>query len=177
MPAPQRKINLLPPSEFESSFWGRFLEWAITTGRYIVIITELIVVMAFLSRFKLDTDLSTLNSEIKSKKNVLDEMIPREEQFKTWQSRTKAAGQIIDGVGKQGETLALIATKIPEEVKFSTLIVSENNASITGGAMDENSLGVFLMRLTKEPKWRSIDLTGLSQDKQKGLLFSLSIKK
>ena len=51
-------INLLPKTEFELSFWGRFIKWALSTGRYIIILTELVVIIAFMSRFKLDRDAS-----------------------------------------------------------------------------------------------------------------------
>ena len=71
MPATETKINLLPVDPFEQGFWGRFLKWGLSVGRYIVIATELVVILAFLSRFKLDRDLSDLNETIAEKQAVL----------------------------------------------------------------------------------------------------------
>ena len=62
---PKKDINLLPREEFEQKTVGRFLIWALTVGRWIVIVTELIVITAFLSRFKLDRDLANLYEKIR----------------------------------------------------------------------------------------------------------------
>jgi len=73
MPAHVKKpINLLPPSEFEQSFWGKFLKWAVTAGRYVTILTELVVILAFLFRFKLDTEVADLGTRIEGQKNFLE---------------------------------------------------------------------------------------------------------
>jgi hypothetical protein len=64
---PKKEINLLPKEEFEKKPLGKFLVWALSIGRYIVIFTELIVILAFLSRFKLDRDLADLNQSVREK--------------------------------------------------------------------------------------------------------------
>jgi hypothetical protein len=54
-------VNLLPQDPFFETVFGRFLKWALSIGRYIVIFTELIVILSFASRFTLDrmvTDLT-----------------------------------------------------------------------------------------------------------------------
>jgi hypothetical protein len=68
---PKQEINLLPREEFEKKPIGKFLTWALSIGRYIIIFTELIVILAFLSRFKLDRDLSDLNQSIREKQAVI----------------------------------------------------------------------------------------------------------
>ena len=47
------RVNLLPSDRFEFSKAGKFLDWALTTGRYLVVLTELIVTMAFYPDFGL----------------------------------------------------------------------------------------------------------------------------
>ena len=64
-------INLLPKSDFEASFWGKFLKWGVSSGRYLVILTELVVIVAFLSRFKLDWDYAAVRDRINGKRAVL----------------------------------------------------------------------------------------------------------
>jgi hypothetical protein len=50
----KKTINFLPEDELEKSPIGRFLKWALKAGRYIIVLTELIVVVVFISRFRLD---------------------------------------------------------------------------------------------------------------------------
>ena len=59
------RINLLPQEEFAASTLGRILAWILSTFRILVIMTELIVILAFLSRFWLDARTTDLNEEIK----------------------------------------------------------------------------------------------------------------
>ncbi len=61
----QQLINLLPQEEFAVSTLGRILAWLMSTFRYIVIAVEMVVMLAFLSRFWLewnthDVDLADL---------------------------------------------------------------------------------------------------------------------
>ena len=68
----KKNINLLPKEEFDASVVGRLLRWAMGTFRIIVIITEMIVMAAFLSRFWLDAQNSDLNDEIRFASSQID---------------------------------------------------------------------------------------------------------
>ena len=67
MPAFELDIDLLKQKPIEERFLGRFLEWALSYGRYIIIGTQIIVLLAFFSRFKLDQELSDLHERIDEK--------------------------------------------------------------------------------------------------------------
>ena len=60
----KRSINLLPRDAFEASTLGVVLEWALVFGKWAVIVTQLVVMGAFLWRFALDTRLSNLKKAI-----------------------------------------------------------------------------------------------------------------
>src|SRR3989344_9696651 len=121
MAARGKPVNLLPPSEFESSFWGKFLKWAVSGGRYIIIVTELIVILAFLSRFKLDKDISELSEEIQGKVSVLEAELPVEREFREQQRKLAAAEAILNSRYQVGLTLEKLTEKVSEEVKLSNL--------------------------------------------------------
>ena len=60
----KRSINLLPRDAFESSTLGIVLEWALVFGKWSVILTQLVVMGAFLWRFSLDRNLTDLRKSI-----------------------------------------------------------------------------------------------------------------
>ena len=64
-------VNLLTQDDFSSSPIGKVFLWALSVGRYIVVITELIVILSFLSRFKLDRDLTDVNEAIEKQKAII----------------------------------------------------------------------------------------------------------
>ena len=60
----RRAINLLPRDSFESSQIGIVLAWLLSFGKWAVIVTQLIVMGAFLWRFSLDRELTDLKKSI-----------------------------------------------------------------------------------------------------------------
>jgi Tfp pilus assembly protein PilN len=177
MPASKVKVNLLPPSEFEQSFWGRFLKWAVTTGRHIIILTELVVILAFLSRFKLDEDLRNLNEQITTQVSFLESLRSGQEEFLKVQKKLDLAGQMLTMRPKAGESLDYIEEKIPDGVELSKRVVTKNEISLTALTLSEQAMGKLLSTLSADQVWRSVDMTELVGNSTNGIKFSLSAKK
>src|SRR3972149_5141698 len=175
MAARGRGINLLVPSEFGQSFWGKSLKGAVTSGRYVVIITEMIVVVAFLSRFKLDTDLNRLNSAIADKKVVLDSLAGKETEFKIVQKKVSWVNQILNRKTAAGDVLQAIVEKTPEGVRFSGIKFDNQTVHITPRSVDEKIMGLFLGRLNNDDTWKEVELTNVTEDNTDGLTFTVNI--
>jgi hypothetical protein len=176
MPARTKSINLLPPSEFESSFWGKFLKWAVTAGRYIIIVTEMFVIIAFLSRFKLDQDMSNLAQTMEGQKGVLESQLASEEEFRQVQTRLETVNKLFESQSMAAKKMDLLVKKIPPEVKLVSLEVRPGLIGIQAGTLSERSLGEMLARMTIEPTWKSVEVTDFSADSSSGINVVLSIK-
>ncbi|MEK9200956.1 MAG: PilN domain-containing protein [Patescibacteria group bacterium] len=177
MPARVKEINLLQPSEFEESFGGKLLKWAVSTGRYIIILTELVVIVAFFSRFKLDRDVSLLTDEIQGQVNILEANEQLEQDFRSSQSRVVTVGKLL---GDQMQTKVILDNLISDNggrTTLSSLSIVPSLVTLTGQAGDETKLGGFLANLAKNPRWRSVEVTEISGDKDVGVKFTLSIKR
>jgi hypothetical protein len=171
------KINLLPPSEFELSFWGRFLKWAVTTGRYVIIVTELIVIVAFLSRFKLDSELASLTDEIRGEKNVLDAQTTTEIKFLGVQAKLMHAEEIMNESLLAGEETDAIVKNIPEDVKLTNLSVNKPFDSLNVEAAESSGIGIMLGQMSRSGLWKSVEVTGLVDDSYKGISLSVNLKR
>lgn len=176
MPAPGRAINLVPPTEFELSFWGRFLKWAVTAGRYIIILTELVVIVVFLSRFKLDRDLSLVNDEIEGAVSVLEAESSVEERFLSAQKRLMIVDKIITNQLGAGGLLERLTNKFPAEVKINSLTLDHSEVNIQAVAVSEKSMGDLLLTLNQDPKWKSLEVVDVSAETASGIKFLLRIK-
>ena len=109
-----KRINLLPQEEFEASVLGRILRWAMGTFRIIVIITEMIVMGAFLSRFWLDAQNSDLNDQIKISSAQISSQASFEKKFRDVQTKLKIYKDISQ-ISQSHNKLNLISSKIGEE--------------------------------------------------------------
>src|SRR3989344_9480970 len=85
--AKTRSINLLPQEEFDVSVVGRILKWAMGTFRIIVIVTEMVVMGAFLSRFWLDAQNSDLGDEMGVKSAQVEAQSDFEKKFRRLQTK------------------------------------------------------------------------------------------
>lgn len=157
-------INLLPKTEFEISFWGRFLKWALTAGRYIIILTEMIVIMAFLSRFKLDKDLLDLSDSISGKKNILEATYQIEVNFRSVQSRINLAKSILDISPNSTDLLGKLTTTVPSGLSLDSisLSMSDHTVALSASAISEQQLEQYLSALSADKTWKSVDVQDVS---------------
>jgi hypothetical protein len=177
MSAQSNKVNLLPPSEFELSFWGRFLKWAVTTGRYIIILTELVVILAFLSRFKLDEDLRNINEQISTQVGFLDSQADKEAEFRKLQQNLDLVGTMLTKRVDAGEILDYINNNLPPEVKPSRRAITADDINITATTLSEAAMGKMVSVYSLDPKWKNVDIQQIIGDQTYGIRFTLYAKK
>ena len=175
MPA-RRSVNLLPQDAFANSFAGKFLFFSITIGRYVVVFTELIVILAFLSRFFLDRQISDLNDRLKEQVGVIDASRDFEQNFRLVQARLTEAKTL--SAGQLGATAFLdkITPLISSEVTVTRISVESGTVQLSGASA---SLGALRQTITsfQNSGWLSeVGLTSVSSGDQTGggVRFSLS---
>lgn len=172
---PKDKINLLPQEDFEKKPLGKFLLWALSAGRWIVILTELVVIAAFISRFKFDRDLTDLHDKIKQKQAIIQSYSAFEKEFRFFKTRI---AQIQTLYAKQVDSSAVlntVALSLPGDVLLSQFSFEESSLSISGVALSEEGLGNFLAGLITSKKFKNIDVSSITRKKDEaGIRFSFT---
>lgn len=176
MPARRKALNLLPRSDLDGSWWGRFLKWALSTGRYIIILTEMVVIMAFLSRFKLDRDLSDLAERIEGKKNVLAALSVNENAFRNIQKRLAVTKTLIESGVPVDDLLADIEKDLPGGVRFTTISMDVGKIALNAETASDSGLGEFIRNVDADLRWKSVELADVTGDRQGGVKFSVKLK-
>lgn len=152
------EVNLLPGEDLEERPGGKFLKWALSWGKRIVIVTEGIVILAFLSRFWLDTTVADLAEQITSKKNIVAASANFEAKFRNTPERITKAKEI----NSQVSVITILdrtRTLIPPRVTVSQMIVNGTGVSFSGTA-DEQSLALLVTAFRK-----SADFTDLTVER------------
>mgnify|MGYP001571708031 FL=1 len=157
------------------SFWGRFLKWSLTAGRYIIILTELLVIVAFMSRFKLDHDLSDLNDAILGKQALLEASSNTEKVLRLTQAKLNFVDQKIKSGQNSSETISKISGLIPSGIELSSLTLVEKNLTLDMTSTSEQPLGTFIQALSSDKMFKSIDLTSVSSESESGLKFVIKV--
>lgn len=169
------KINLLPQSEFATSGWGKLLTWAVSWGRYILILVELVVITAFLSRFKLDREVADLKESITSRAAIVEAASASESRFRDAQARLAAAAAIIKSQADLGSITERVAARVPAGVGLTQLTVAENEAGLQATAVSAAALGQFLSQLSADQKWQGVELVEVNSQGGTGIKFTLKI--
>lgn len=173
---PKKEINLLPREEFERKPLGRFLTWALTAGRYIVIFVELIVLLAFLSRFKLDRDLSDLTDKIQAKQAQIDAYSEFESQFRSLQKRLVTIQKIQESQTQGDEIVLAIAQALPVDVSLEDLEFSEKGINLSGVALSDSGLRTFVANLSVSEKFTKISINNIIKKAGEGIVFSITFE-
>lgn len=158
-----KAINLLPSEEFNASTTGRILRWATGTFRIIVIITEMVVMGAFLSRFWLDAQNSNLNNAIKIKSAQIAAQATLEKQFRGVQTKLEVFNQL-DKDQRTSEFTAKITGKVPTSITLSGIVISEGTINVRGVSFSDYDIAQFVANLGGAP-FKSAELTQISSSK------------
>ncbi len=172
----KKLINLLPQEEFEASTLGRILRWAMTTFRIIVIVTEMIVMAAFLSRFWLDSQNSDLTDEIKIQTAQIAVQSDFETEFTNFQKQLTVFKEI-DKSTKYSGVLLKITTSVPSEITLESISVQDNSAQIKGTALSEVGIAQYSSNLKADKFFKKVSLGQInsSQNNESLTVFNLDL--
>lgn len=128
---PTPEVNLLSEDELSGGNQGKFIQWALTWGRRIVVLTELVVILAFLSRFWLDTTVANLADTIEQKRAVVLSLADFEQKYRAVLNLVGEAQKIENGtpvLAVYDQTTALI----PNGVVLEQMNVNGAKVSFNG---------------------------------------------
>lgn len=175
--AAQSKINLLPTDEFERTPLGQFLKWALTIGRYIVIGTELVVILAFLSRFKLDRDLTNLNEKIKGKVAIIQSFEDLEKKTRLLQAQLQNIEKLSGESLAVGEILGFIDQNTPLDLFFADLeLDKESGLKVEAIVLSEVDLATFLKKLAEGQFFDDIRIRSITHEGEEGAEIDFSLE-
>jgi len=160
------KINLLPQEEFTSSTLGRVLTWILSTFRILVIMTELIVILAFLSRFWLDARTTDLNEEIKQKQAIVVASSDFEQKLRSAQEKLKIYSQMTAGGKKATNLINTTSSYLPPEVLLVSVSQIEKEIQVKGQSFTERAIAQFIVNLESSEVFSAVSLSQVDTNRR-----------
>ena len=152
-------INLLKNTQ--NGFSAEFINWTLTIGRLLVIITELIALGAFLYRFSLDRHIIDLRSQIKQKQVIIASQKDNEAKYRDLQDRLYLASNFSALSQERIKTLKDILGLTPQDMKLKNLSLTKDVLSITANAQGISSLSIFVNSLKKYPNIDTLSIDSI----------------
>lgn len=177
MPAQRNKnqINLLPEAGFEITSAGRILSWILSTFRIIVIVTEIIVMIAFLSRFWLDAQNTDLNDKIEEKEAVLTASKDFEQEFKNTQKKLAIFSELTEDEGIYSEILNTVVSYLPPDLFLSAITFERYELKIEGNTINEVSIEQLIVNLTSSGKFSEVGILEVLSNPQNPEIFNFTL--
>lgn len=140
------------------SFTDKFLGWALSAGRAIIILTEIIALSAFAYRFILDRQIIDLHAKIKQQQAIIAFSKANEDKYRNLQERLTIADRF-SKLGQQEVTILKdVLDIIPTTGFLNNIIASDSNIKISAGFSQISELGSFVDSLKKYPSISSVNI-------------------
>lgn len=168
------KVNLLPKDPFLSTPVGKLLQWSLSIGRYLIIFTELVVIVSFASRFTIDRQITDLNTAILQKETVINSYGELEQNVRDAQKKIDSYQQI-----QQQENVTDIFPTLtevtPPDVVLTDLQMRPGRVTLTGTTLSNVSLGILINNLQVSGRFTevSVERIGTAKDTNSGLGFKI----
>lgn len=171
----QLAINLLPQDPFFDSALGRILQWSMGAGRYIVIFTEIVVILSFAARFTLDRQVTDLNEKLYAQIQQLEGLARDEADFRLAQAQIDAVKENQE-LSNILDVFAVLNTVVPSDVMLDRLSISQNTISLESTALTQTGFITFINNLQLSPQFNTIRIGKVESagSGEAGFTFSLT---
>ena len=170
-------LDLLKPQSNPEKIPVILLRWLLSSGRYIFIFVEAVVLIVFVARFKLDADLASKKDAIEQQIPYIESLRPFEIILRQTQLKLSTIATFRKNYADYPQILKKIADQTPAGVKLSNLNLENNGVQVTihlnGVAQNNNDLGVFLGGLKQNSFFSDVTINSIGFEKG-SLIFSLS---
>ncbi len=158
------EINLLPGDNLaKKGQLGKILAWVLTYGRYIIIGTELIVLLAFFSRFKIDRDLTDLHDTIAQKETVVIASRSFENQVRFLQGKLSLIKGLLASRSAPKNLLSNLSSLMPQDVFLSNLVFEQKKLTLSATALSNESFNTLLKNLSTSALFTDVSLDAIGK--------------
>ena len=167
-----RSINLLGDKGKSTS--DILLLWALYIGRLLVILTETLALIVFLSRFSIDRKLIDYSDSIKKQQALVEFFKEGEEAYRKAQLKLSISKINIASSSATVNFFDELMRKSNNEITFSSLSVTPTTLSVTAQASTADILAVFTNQLKEHPLVTTVSVDKV-ESKPKSALISITL--
>ncbi len=176
MPANNVNINLLGESDMEHTPLGRIVGWAVTYGRYIMIGTEIVVLLAFISRFSLDRKLTDLKEEVSQKQEIIQANLPFEADVRSLQDKLAKIKTLKTQPLNSLAILTSFQTILPSGMYLKTLNIESDRVTVSAIAGSTGAFAQFIANMQNARTLTNVDIGDITRDPLLGIQFTFTAK-
>ena len=164
------KINLL--SKREMSFIDKTLYFFLNYLRYILVITQLIVIGVLFYRFRIDQNIIDLKDSLDQKREIVVAVKPLLNEAEKVNNQGIAIRKITREQQLHTDSINYLLSVFPEAIFLNSLSISDGQLRLKGTATNSRQLQLFYARLQTEKRFKSVALSNIQREGQ-GYIFNM----
>ena len=161
-------VNLVKP--LKASFFERFIDWTLSIGRLVVIVTEVIALGAFIFRFSLDQQLIDLHSKIKQEQAIVNYLKDSESSYRNLQSRLIISSNSSKISSNRVRLFDDVIGLAPQNITFGDFSLNNQGFGVTVNSDSVNALQTFVNSLKSYPAIASVSIDKIENRPANGLV-------
>jgi hypothetical protein len=159
------------------TFLDRFLNWALSVGRVVVILTEAIALFAFLYRFNLDRQIIDLHSRINQEQIIVKLLNNNETTYRSLQDRLASINTLSKEAPEEAKTINDIFGLIPSEINFKQMNITKDTVQIEVSGQSADQFAALIKQLRGYSKISSTSVDKIENKTSTAtIIMSLTVK-
>jgi len=174
----EENVNFIPKQNQQNANMGnQFFRWVTNSGKIIIIAVDILIVVVFLARFKLDSDMSSLEKKTQEKVLIVNTTSDIETKHKAVLLKLKLLETVMSKQIDWKTRLAKLQDEIPENVLITDMEFDNNNLSLTAEVKTAQDFGLFMNQLISDISVKSLVINRSELKPEDGIYeFSLSME-
>lgn len=168
------KINLM--NKKATPLTEKLVYFSLNYLRYIIVITQLVVIGVFFYRFQIDQKIIDLKEAVDQKKEIVQIVLPLMTEANRLDKKTIEIEKIIKKQDSFRTMFDYVMSIFPESVTLSDITIVQDSMSLTGTATNSKHLQAFYQRMKSDEKFTDVSFKNI----KKGLTgydFTLNMQK
>jgi len=167
-------INLIEKKEV--SLLDRLIFFCLNYLRYIIVITQLVVIGVFFYRFQIDQRIIDLKEGVDQKKEIVKIVLPLLNEVSKINKKTLIIEDTLLQQKKFSGMVNYFLSSFPETITLTNMEIKGESIKITGDAINVQHLQAFYSLLKKENKFQIVNLQSIKKS-ETGYNFVLQLDK
>lgn len=168
------QINLLLRRKKTINFSEKFIYFIFRYLKYIVVLTQIVIISVFFYRFSIDQKVADLKESVSQKQEVIKSTFSLVSEAKAIESKSSEIKNFLNRQKQFTDNLHYILSVVPENIVIKTFNIDEKAIKIEGGANNFLIIKQFYEKLKKDNKFKQITLDKIAKTSN-GFEYAISI--
>jgi len=156
------KINLLP--EKEKDFLDKSIYFVLHYLRYVLVLTQIVVISVFFYRFKIDQEIIDLKDGLQQKQEIVAVSDPLLKQAEVVDLKTKQIREVVVDQASFSESFTYFLSTFPLQLTIGQLSIRDGSYAFEVTTTDPETIRTYVARMKLDKRFKDVVLGSIKRN-------------